>query len=547
MAKINSASTTNLLGQLQGNDKEMGRNLLKLATGQKLNNSGDDTSGFTISERMRVRLRALERAGENTQTGYNMIDTASRAVQEQLNLMRTIKEKVIDAHNDSNTDEDRLIIQKEITHAFQEIQDIAYETTYNGKRLLSGGDYVKASVFAWNKLDEAVKVEGSDKLQMIPDKYATLDGMEGAFDIFSLWTTNESSDGGKHGLVNEAPWEVKTEDLNNSDKAFVEYTFNGFANAAAMDGYGVRVSVYGDGDDNYSYKNYVFSRNTGDTFASGFDKIDISGANSVADVVNKLSARINSDFSSYVTASASSNTVKMVSKANSAWSNSNSIYGSGASGSTTSGVNRSAAVNSNALFGTFSGGRNQSGRQGDADGSFMPAASASATVSNLSSAPSDSGFTINVAGGNSKIYIRLADGSSGPSYNNSDGTYTIGKNASFNNATLQYSGIKVSMSNGTMTITMPPGAAYNSSTFTDGIASDSAQTTSSGKAVTAVQDQNLSANRHAPTIDPSKYILDVSSYKGNNDSDALETFIQSLTGITDNYFTTASFRSYRRS
>ena len=130
MAKINSSSTTTILGRLQQNDMTKGKELLKLATGQKLNSAGDDTSGYTISERMRVRLRALDKANENTKTGYNMLDTASAAVQEQLDLMRTIKEKVINAHNDSNTDADRLTIQKEIDHNLQQIQDIAYETTY---------------------------------------------------------------------------------------------------------------------------------------------------------------------------------------------------------------------------------------------------------------------------------------------------------------------------------------------------------------------------------------------------------------------------------
>ncbi len=110
MAKINSTSTVNILGRLQDNDRNMGKQLLKLATGQKLNSAGDDSSGYAISERMRVRLRALDRAKENTQTGRNMIDTASRAVQSQLDLMRTIKAKVIDAQNDSNTDVDRQTI-----------------------------------------------------------------------------------------------------------------------------------------------------------------------------------------------------------------------------------------------------------------------------------------------------------------------------------------------------------------------------------------------------------------------------------------------------
>ena len=353
MAKINSASTTNLLGQLQGNDKEMGRNLLKLATGQKLNSSGDDTSGFTISERMRVRLRALERAGENTQTGYNMIDTASRAVQEQLNLMRTIKEKVINAHNDSNTDADRLTIQKEIDHNLQQIQDIAYETTYNGKRLLSGGDYVKESVFAWEKLDYAVKVEGSDKLNIIPDKFDVLDDQEGAFDVFSLWETNTSNDGGETGLVTAAPWKIKTLDAGDVTPCTIEATFN-YESIADMDDNGVRVYGYNSSNSGSGYKYFVFSRDSSDNYASGYKKVAISGLSTVAEAVSKLAQTINSDMSSYFTASSNGNKLTLTSKCMTTRGDDSSI--SGTSYTNIVGYTREAAVGTGASFGMFSGG-----------------------------------------------------------------------------------------------------------------------------------------------------------------------------------------------
>lgn len=533
MAKINSASTTNLLGQLQGNDKEMGRNLLKLATGQKLNNSGDDTSGFTISERMRVRLRALERAGENTQTGYNMIDTASRAVQEQLNLMRTIKEKVIDANNDSNTDADRLIIQKEITHAFQEIQDIAYETTYNGKRLLSGGDYVKASVFAWNKLDEAVKVEGSDSLNLIPDIYDVLDEQEGAFDVFSLWKTRTSSDGGKNGLTTAAPWEVTSQNLVNRSHAKATATFTGYGNAAALDGHGVQVTSFN--DSNGSGQAFVFTTNTSDNYPTGVNKVNIAGISSVADAISRLAASINSVMSAYGTASASGNTLTVEAKADGANGDSTNISGYRFTGGGTTGVNRAAADNTGASFGRFSGGTDSSGIVGDHDAPYIPATPATARVTGLSSAASGTGFTMYVSG---TSYIRLIDGTSGPSYNSSDRTYTVGKNASFSN--YRMGNATVSMSGGTMTVTTPVGSSYNNSYFSDGIPSASTST-NSNKSIT---EANMSVSRTAGDFDNAGFTMDVSSYVGNTDQAALENFIQALAGITNNYFTLQNRSGY---
>ena len=353
MAKINSTSTTTILGRLQQNDTTKGKELLKLATGQKLNSAGDDTSGYTISERMRVRLRALDKANENTKTGYNMLDTASAAVQEQLDLMRTIKEKVINAHNDSNTDADRLTIQKEIDHNLQQIQDIAYETTYNGKRLLSGGDYVKESVFAWEKLDYAVKVEGSDKLNIIPDIFDVLDDQEGAFDVFSLWKTNTSDDGGETGLRTAAPWKIKTLDAGDVTPCTIEATFN-YESIADMDDNGVRVYGYNSSNSGSGYKYFVFSRDSSDNYASGYQKVDISGFSTVAEAVSKLAQTINSDMSSYFTASSNDNKLTLTSKCMTTRGDDSSI--SGTSYTNIVGYTREAAVDTGASFGRFSGG-----------------------------------------------------------------------------------------------------------------------------------------------------------------------------------------------
>jgi len=193
MARINSSLSNQVLGILGKNDKSRETQLLKVATGQKLNSAGDGASEYSISEKMRVRIRALDKAKVNTETGSSLLQIASGAVQSQLDIMRTIKQKVIDACNDSNTDKDREIIQKEIDHGYQQIDDIAYDTNYNGKALLYGGDFVKKTVYAWEVKPEGVLVEGSDRLNVIPDNYDTLDELTGPFDTFSRWKQTGSS------------------------------------------------------------------------------------------------------------------------------------------------------------------------------------------------------------------------------------------------------------------------------------------------------------------------------------------------------------------
>lgn len=194
MAIANNLAAMSALGEANKNNKALGKAIKKAASGMKINSAGDDASGYSITERMRVRLRALEQDSRNVENGASLLRTAEGAIQSQVNLMRTIKAKVLDANNDTNTDADREIIQKEIFQFYDEINDIASETTFNEKHLLLGNT-VKRVVESWRVLDHAVLAEGSDGLNLFPDSFKTLDGQEGPFDTFGSASDNVPYDG----------------------------------------------------------------------------------------------------------------------------------------------------------------------------------------------------------------------------------------------------------------------------------------------------------------------------------------------------------------
>ena len=100
------------LGEMNKNNSVLGKQLKKIASGERITGAGDDSSGYAISEKMRVRIRALGQADRNTQTGISLIRTAEGAIQSQIDILKTIKDKVLDAQNDTNTDIDRATIQK---------------------------------------------------------------------------------------------------------------------------------------------------------------------------------------------------------------------------------------------------------------------------------------------------------------------------------------------------------------------------------------------------------------------------------------------------
>ncbi len=137
MVVKNNMSAVNTLNILNRNQSALAKSLQKVSSGMKINDAGDDASGYAISERMRVQIRSLDQDKQNTQNGNSMMKTAEGAVASTVEILKTLKEKAINAANDTNTDEDRRTIQKEINQMVDQIDDNAL-ATYNGKYLVDG-------------------------------------------------------------------------------------------------------------------------------------------------------------------------------------------------------------------------------------------------------------------------------------------------------------------------------------------------------------------------------------------------------------------------
>ena len=137
MVVKNNMSAVQTLGTLNKNSSALAKSLQKVSSGMKINSAADDASGYAISERMRVMVRSLDQADANTQNGVSLMKVAEGAVSSTVDILRTMKEKAINAANDTNTDADRQIIQKELDQSIDQIDDNA-NVTYNGKTLVDG-------------------------------------------------------------------------------------------------------------------------------------------------------------------------------------------------------------------------------------------------------------------------------------------------------------------------------------------------------------------------------------------------------------------------
>ena len=164
-------SALNTYRQLTVNVMAGSKSLEKLSSGYRINRAGDDAAGLAISEKMRGQIRGLEMASKNAQDGISLIQTAEGALNETHAILQRMRELAVQSATDTNTDDDRAELQKEVEQLLEEIDRIANNTEFNTKKLLDGsfkdavfqiganaGQTVELSI---GKMDTAVGVSGS--------------------------------------------------------------------------------------------------------------------------------------------------------------------------------------------------------------------------------------------------------------------------------------------------------------------------------------------------------------------------------------------------
>ena len=144
MVVKNNMSALSTLNTLNRNTNALSKSLQKVSSGMKINSAADDASGYAISERMRVQIRSLDQANSNAQNGGSMMKVAEGAVSSTVEILKTLKEKAVNAANDTNTDADRATIQKELDQSIDQINDNA-NVTFNGQYLVDGSKNSKTT------------------------------------------------------------------------------------------------------------------------------------------------------------------------------------------------------------------------------------------------------------------------------------------------------------------------------------------------------------------------------------------------------------------
>lgn len=131
-------SALNTHRNLAFNNTQASKNLEKLSSGYKINRAGDDAAGLAISEKMRGQIRGLDMATKNANDSISLIQTAEGALNESHAILQRMRELAVQASNDTNVQEDRIALQKEVQQLKEELTRISTDTEFNTQKLLNG-------------------------------------------------------------------------------------------------------------------------------------------------------------------------------------------------------------------------------------------------------------------------------------------------------------------------------------------------------------------------------------------------------------------------
>src|SRR5512136_3385799 len=128
---LNNISGLNAQNQLNVNNVNLGRTLLRLSSGKRVNSGADDAAGLQIADSLRANAMALDQAVRNANDGIGVAQIADGALQEISNLLIRAVTLAEEASTETVDSTGRASLNAEFAQIQGEIARIATQTNFN--------------------------------------------------------------------------------------------------------------------------------------------------------------------------------------------------------------------------------------------------------------------------------------------------------------------------------------------------------------------------------------------------------------------------------
>ncbi|MFO1327006.1 MAG: flagellin domain-containing protein [Rubrivivax sp.] len=162
MPAIINTNITSLNAQRNTSASQMSLNtsMQRLSSGLRVNSAKDDAAGLAIAERMNAQVRGMNVAVRNANDGISMAQTAEGALSKVGDALQRMRELAVQSRNGTNSDNDRVSLNKEFNELQKEITRVIGGTSFNGKKILGAdGTTFTFQVGANTATEDAISVD----------------------------------------------------------------------------------------------------------------------------------------------------------------------------------------------------------------------------------------------------------------------------------------------------------------------------------------------------------------------------------------------------
>jgi flagellin len=140
MSQVINTNVPSLNAQrnLASSSMSLSNSLQRLSSGLRINSAKDDAAGLAISERFTSQIRGMDQAKRNANDGVSLAQTGEGALGQMGDILQRVRELAVQSANATNTSNDRLAINSEVTQLVSELDRFATSTEFNGQKLFDG-------------------------------------------------------------------------------------------------------------------------------------------------------------------------------------------------------------------------------------------------------------------------------------------------------------------------------------------------------------------------------------------------------------------------
>jgi flagellin len=142
---------------LNTTENMLGTAMQRLSSGLRINSAADDVAGYAISERLKGQVNGLNQATQNISDAVSLAQTGQGALNDVVGMLQRVRELAVQYANGTTSETDKEAIEQETEQLKEEISRVGETTTFNGVKLLEGGEEIVFQVGANEEETVAVK------------------------------------------------------------------------------------------------------------------------------------------------------------------------------------------------------------------------------------------------------------------------------------------------------------------------------------------------------------------------------------------------------